>query len=144
MNELQAAYGLLQLKYVDSYIRSRKTIVETYREKLSGISGLRFLNNPEEIEQTYTYFPILIDSDNYGKSRDYVYESLKKYNIYSRRYFYPLISNFPTYKGLQSSKKENLPVANRIADEVICLPVFPDLSIENVQKICRILKEKSY
>ncbi|HEX2919639.1 MAG TPA: DegT/DnrJ/EryC1/StrS family aminotransferase [Bacteroidales bacterium] len=134
MNELQAAYGLLQLKYVDQYIEKRKEIVDIYRKGLAGIKGVRVLNDIENVKHSYTYFPILVDENEYGKNRDELYEELKKQNIYGRRYFYPLISQFPTYRNLISSRIENLSVANQIAEQVICLPLFPNLE-ESLLKI---------
>lgn len=140
MNELQAAYGLLQLKYVDGYIAKRKVIAEMYREQLTGIPGIRFLNDMENVHHGYPYFPILIDEKKYGYSRDEVYESLKTYNIFSRRYFYPLISQFPSYRGLHSAEPNNLPVAEKIAQQIICLPIYPDLESENVNRIINIIQ----
>ena len=143
MNELQSAYGLVQLKHVDEYIAKRKTIAELYRNELKDINGIKVLNDIESIRHSYTYFPILIDENEYGESRDEVYERLKRKNIYGRRYFYPLISQFPTYRGLPSAKAENLPVASKIAEQVICLPIFPEIDEEIVEIICGILIEKS-
>jgi dTDP-4-amino-4,6-dideoxygalactose transaminase len=136
MNELQAAYGLLQLKYVDEYIDRRRIIAKTYREQLKGIPGIRFLNDISEVHHSYTYFPILVDNNEYGKTRDELYEKLKENNIFGRRYFYPLISQFPTYRGLPSSKTNNLPVASKVTEQVICLPIYPELEISDVLRIC--------
>jgi dTDP-4-amino-4,6-dideoxygalactose transaminase len=141
MNELQAAFGFLQLKYIDNYISRRRTLVDVYRNKLINIEGLRYLFDKEGVHHNYSYFPILIDKIVYGMSRDEVYENLKKYNIYCRRYFYPLISQFPTYKGLNSAKPENLPNAEKIAQQIICLPLYPNLDILIVNQICKILKK---
>lgn len=127
MNEFQAALGILQLKYVDKEIEKRKEVARNYREGLEGITGINFLSDLQNVKHNYQYFPILIDGQVYGKSRDEVYESLKLQNIYSRRYFYPLISQFPTYRGLPSAAANNLPVAERIAKEVLCLPMFGNL-----------------
>jgi dTDP-4-amino-4,6-dideoxygalactose transaminase len=142
MNEIQAAYGLIQLKYVDSYIAKRKAIADLYRAKLADIPGIRFHEDMQNVYHGYPYFPILISSEKYGQSRDQVYEKLKKHNIYGRRYFYPLISQFPTYRGLPSAKPENLPVATKVAEQVICLPIFPNLELEVVSKISELLKNK--
>jgi len=92
------------------------------------------------VNHTYPYFPILIDSQELGKSRDAVYEELKAHNIFGRRYFYPLISQFPTYRGLPSAAASNLPVATRIADQVICLPIYPDLDMNTIPYIARIIR----
>lgn len=140
MNELQAAYGVLQLKYIDEYIAKRKVIADTYRKRLSGIKGLRFLEDIDEADHNYSYFPILIDAKNYGKTRDELYNELKVNNIYGRRYFYPLISQLPTYKGYPTAKTNNLPIAEQITKEVICLPIYTDLEIETVKHICSIIK----
>ncbi len=140
MNEMQAAYGILQLKYVDEYIAKRKTITDLYRKELEGIPGISFLQDNENVKHSYSYFPIFIDKDVYGKTRDEVYEELKKHNIYGRRYFYPLISQFPTYRGLTSASKGNLPVATEVAERVICLPIYPKLKIEELFEVCKIIK----
>ncbi len=139
MNELQAAYGLLQLKYIGKYISKRKEIASLYREELSHVKGIRLLYDIQDVYHSYTYFPILIDENLYGESRDKVYERLKQNNIYGRRYFYPLISQFPTYRGLPSANSGNLPIASSIAEKVICLPIYPDLDDKTVKYICKIL-----
>jgi len=139
MNELQAACGLVQLKHIDGYISKRKEIADLYRKELSGVKGIRVLYDIEGVDHSYTYFPVLVDENLYGESRDDLYEKLKKNNIYGRRYFYPLISQFPTYRGLPSSKPENLPIASNIADHVICLPIYPDLKGEDINKISSII-----
>lgn len=141
MNELQAAVGLLQLKYVDEYILKRKTIAEVYRKQLKGISGLSFLNDIDGVSQSDTYFPIFIDSEKYGKTRDELYETLKERNIYTARYFYPLISHFPTYRGLPSARKENLPVAEKVTEQVLCLPIFPELRNSVIKEIIEVLNK---
>lgn len=141
MNEVQAAFGLLQLKYINNALVRRKVIAETYREKLSGIKGISFLNDLPDIKHAYSYFPVLIDETEYGKSRDVLYDHLKENNIYARRYFYLLISNFPTYKGLKSANPDNLPKANEIASKVICLPIFPDMTLEMVDEIVKHIKK---
>ncbi len=140
MNEIQSAFGLLQLKYVDEQIKKRQEVAYHYRKNLENINGLTFLEDLENVKHNYAYFPIFIDYKKYGKSRDEVYEILKKENINGRRYFYPLISNFPTYKGLPSANKSNLPIANKIAQEVICLPMYADLEKNIIEKIAKILK----
>lgn len=139
MNEVQAAYGLLQLKYVDNYIAKRRVIAQEYRKLLGNVKGIRVLNDIDGVEYGYPYFPILIDKELFGKSRDEVYEELKKHNIFSRRYFYPLISQFPTYRGLPSASAENLPVAEKISMQVLCLPIFPELEINSIIKIVNII-----
>jgi len=139
MNELQAAYGLAQLKYIDEYTSRRKEIAELYRKELSSVVGLRVLNDIKGIDHSYTYFPVFIDGKLYGESRDALYERLKKNNIYCRRYFSPLISQFPTYRGLTSATSKNLPIANYIAEQVICLPIYPSLKKDGIDKILNII-----
>ena len=140
MNEFQSALGLLQLKYIDKEIQKRKVIAKKYREGLAGIKGLNYLSNIQNVKHNYQYFPIFINKITFGKSRDEVYEYLKKQNIYTRRYFYPLISQFPTYRELPSAALNNLPIAERIANEVLCLPMFGDLGISQITFICDYLK----
>ena len=140
MNEVQAAYGLLQLKYVKNNIAKRKEIATYYRSNLKGIKGISFLDDIEGVDHAYSYFPIFVDEENYGMGRDTVYENLKSGNIFGRRYFYPLISQFPSYRGLVSAKKENLPIAEQVAYRVICLPIYPDLELESVDRVIEILK----
>jgi len=142
LNEVQAAYGLLQLKYVDSFIEQRKKITETYRSLLKGIPGIKFLNDMPDVSHGYPYFPILIDELNYGMSRDTLYDKLKEYNIYSRRYFYPLISDFEPYNKLTSSAKENLPIAHFAANQVLCLPIYVELSDADIKNICQLIIKK--
>lgn len=127
MNEFQAALGLLQLKYVDEAIRKRKEIAEVYNEHLRDVPGVSRLEAIPDVTSCYPYFPVLIDKGKYGKSRDEVYEELKKRNFYCRRYFYPLISQFPTYRSLPSADSKNMPVAEKITKEVLCLPIYSDL-----------------
>lgn len=140
LNEVQAAYGLLQLKYIDEFIINRKRITELYRTLLKDIHGIKFLDEKANIDYTYTYFPILIDEKKYGISRDALYEKLKRNNILSRRYFYPLISCFEPYKSLKSAEKGNLPVSYKVAEQVLCLPIFVELTEDYVEKIVNIIK----
>jgi len=141
LNEVQAAYGLLQLKHVDTYIDKRKKVVSLYDELLSGIDGITIPKHAQDVSHTYPYYPILINTQKYGISRDELYYKLQTHNIYGRRYFYPLISDFPTYKGLPSASVDNLPVATRVAKEVLCLPIYPDLTSDDIIKICNIIKK---
>jgi len=143
MNELQSAYGLLQLKYVDEYINKRRIVTNYYRSELSGIPGIRFNEDMVGIRHSYTYFPILIDSEEFGQKRNKVYERLKKNNIFCRRYFYPLISNMTTYKEFDSSNQENLPIANKISNQVICLPLNPYIEKKDVNTLCKILTSQN-
>jgi len=143
MNELQAAYGLLQLQHVDNYIAQRKEIVTLYDRLLKGVDGIRIIDTDIlDVEHAYPYYPILINAKEYGMSRDDLYYKLQSYDIFGRRYFYPLISDFPTYRSLPSAMADNIPIATRVAKEVICLPIYPTLSKEEVGKICDIIKNK--
>jgi dTDP-4-amino-4,6-dideoxygalactose transaminase len=134
MSEFNAALGLLQLKYIDDAIARRKVIDVIYRERLRGVKGLRCLGDSGEKVANYAYFPILVD-DDYPISRDDLYQALKDVGIHPRRYFYPLISDFPMYRGLPSSHRDNLPVAAKAARQVLCLPIYPDLDLEVVEEI---------
>ena len=140
LNEVQAAFGLLELKYVDKLIDRRKDITQLYRELLTDAPGLRFLPDMDEVTHGYSYFPVLIDQEKYGISRDTLYENLKKNNIFSRRYFFPLISTFDPYCKLPSADAGNLPVATENANNVLCLPLYADLEDSDVQLICSIIK----
>jgi dTDP-4-amino-4,6-dideoxygalactose transaminase len=142
MNELQAAFGLLQLKYIDEAREKRKQIAETYREELAGIKGIHCLNDLPNTKHAYSYFPILVEEHEFGMSRDELYAKLKENNIFSRRYFYPLISNFPTYRGLTSANRDNLPVANNIAEKVLCLPIHPQLEKATIKRIVELITKK--
>ena len=133
MNEVQAAYGMLQLNYIDSLISKRRDIVKFYRGQLKNIDGIKFLDDVAGVNHVYSYFPIFVEKEKYGRTRDELYEELKRHNIFGRRYFYPLISQFPTYRGLVSAKAENLPVASKVALEVICLPLYPTLNKDAIQ-----------
>jgi len=140
MNELQAAYGLLQLNTIGTCIAKRKTISNLYRKLLNEVKGISFLSDFEGVKHNYAYFPIFVDAKEYGKTRDALYEELNKNNIYGRRYFYPLISQFPTYNGLPSAAVGNLPVAESVTEKVICLPFYPDLSEVEIKKIISIIE----
>jgi len=137
MNEIQAAFGLLQLKYIDDAILKRQKIASIYRKNLRTIKGIQFL--PEKINTLYNYgyLPILINEAEFGKSRNAVYELLKTKGFHARRYFYPLISNFPMYKKTNNSQV--FIIAERISNMVLCLPIFPDIDITIVEQICNII-----
>ena len=135
MDEVRAAYGLLNLRLVDASIEARHQVAIRYREALRGISGIRFFDDMPGVRHNYSYFPIFVDAKAYGMTRDELYFKMREQGVWGRRYFYPLISTFSTYRGLDSANPENLPVATRIADEVICLPMHHALSEGDVQKI---------
>lgn len=134
MSEFNAALGLLQLKYIDQALARRKEIDAAYRERLQGVKGIRCLQDAGEKVANYSYFPILVES-GYPITRDDLYQKLKDKGIHPRRYFYPLISEFPMYRGLPSSHRENLPQATAAAQQVLCLPIYPDLDMSVVDEI---------
>ena len=142
MDELRAAYGLLNLQQVDQAIEKRKHVAELYRNALKDIPGIRLLNDIEGVRHNYSYFPIFISEKEYGMSRDALYDKLKSQNIFGRRYFYPLISNFPMYRGLDSASPENLPVATKLAEQVLCLPMYADLTDDDVERVLWIVCKK--
>lgn len=127
MNEVQASFGLLQLKYVEEFMKKRQAVDSFYREKLSGLQGVTIPTPSVAATQNYSYFPILIN-ENYSISRDELYDALKGQGILARRYFYPLISDMPMYKDLKSAAPSNLPNAHKVAKQILCLPIYPDLS----------------
>ena len=141
MDEIRSAYGLLGLKRVDAAIEHRKWVAERYFMELDGIRGISMLYPAENIRHTYSYFPIFINNGEYGMSRDVLYSKMKDANVLGRRYFYPLISEFSTYRGLSSSNPENLPIAHKMADSVICLPIHPDLTEEDIQRVIATIKQ---
>jgi dTDP-4-amino-4,6-dideoxygalactose transaminase len=141
MNEFQAALGLLQLKYIDEAILKRKQIAECYDELLSSIAGVVRPKQTTGVRHCYPYYPILINKDEYGRSRDEVYEELKKQNVFGRRYFYPLISQFPAYRGLESALPGRMPVAESITERVLCLPIYSDLSSYEVERIATFIRD---
>jgi len=140
MDEVRAAYGLLNLKQIDVSIANRKKITETYRELLQNVKGISFFGDMPNVTHNYSYFPVFVDEKEYGISRDSLYEKLKQNGIFGRRYFYPLISDFPVYKGLPSSASERLPAARKMAREVICLPIYAELELNDVERICEAVK----
>jgi dTDP-4-amino-4,6-dideoxygalactose transaminase len=141
MNEVQAAMGLLQLKYVDENIEKRRQLTLRYREQLAGIPGIRFLEDMPTVRHCYPYFPVFVDEKQYGLGRDALYEKLKQHNIYGRRYFYPLISQFPMYRSLESALPSTLSNAETLTKQVICLPMYPDLDFVIVDNICAVLNK---
>jgi len=141
MSELNAAVGLLQLQHIDDVLAQRKRIDHIYREKLSSIKGIRCVQDAGEKVPNYAYFPIMV-KDDYSLSRDELYFKLRERNIYARRYFYPLISDFPMYRGLFSANPDNLPVATKVALQVICLPIYPTLPYHAIEKVITIIKSQ--
>lgn len=142
MSEFNSALGLLQLQHIDKALARRKEIDEFYRDMLSDIKGLRFLNNSGETKANFAYFPVLID-ESFSVSRDDLYQILKEHDIFARRYFYPLISTFPMYRGLSSAHQDNLPEATAASMKVLCLPIYPDLSRDEQLKVIEIIRQIS-
>ncbi|WP_447651406.1 DegT/DnrJ/EryC1/StrS family aminotransferase [Pseudomonas abietaniphila] len=139
MNEIQAAFGMLQLRHIESALQMRKRIFDRYKSALTGIDGISLLQQPEDVEWNYAYCPILIDGTRFGVSRDEMYNRFRARDILVRRYFYPLITEFPMYRGLPSSDAAKLTHAHSISSQVLCLPIFPDLALEQQDTIIDIL-----
>lgn len=139
MDEVRAAYGLLNLKQVDKAIEKRHQVAVKYREALRNVKGVRFFDDMPGVRHNYSYFPIFVNAEEYGMTRDELYFKMKEQGVLGRRYFYPLISTFSSYCGLPSAAPENLPVATRIANEVICLPMHHELSREDLSRILEII-----
>lgn len=135
MDEIRSAYGLLNLKQVDSAIAARQKVAVAYREALRNVDGISFWDDMPGVRHNYSYFPIFVDAEKYGMTRDELYMKMKDQGVWGRRYFYPLISEFSTYRGLESSRPENLPNAHMMADTVICLPMHHVLSEEEINRI---------
>lgn len=141
MDEVRAAYGLLNLKQVDVAIEARKKVADAYRAALKDVKGIRYFDDMAGVRHNYSYFPIFVDAEQYGMTRDELYEKMKAANVYGRRYFYPLITAFDPYKDYPSAAPDNLPVATKIANQVICLPMHHALSEENVERVLKVLTD---
>ncbi|MFW6273109.1 MAG: DegT/DnrJ/EryC1/StrS family aminotransferase, partial [bacterium] len=142
MNEMQAALGLLQLKHHRENVEKRRKIAELYKTELNDINGINYLNQHPDVDNfNHAYFPIFINEEKYGKNRDELYFYLKEQGINGRRYFYPLISHFPTYRGLATAKPEQLPISEQITQKVICLPIYPHLDHQHVTRISWLIKD---
>ena len=135
VDEVRAAYGLLNLRQVDAAIEARHQVAIKYREALRPVEGITFMDDMPGVRHNYSYFPLFVDAEKYGMTRDELYEKMKNHNVLGRRYFYPLISTFSTYRGLPSAAPENLPKAHKMADSVICLPMNHELSAEDIDRI---------
>ena len=135
MDEVRCAYGLLNLKQVDAAIAHRRRVAEKYREALRDVPGIRFFDDMPGVRHNYGYFPIFVNAEEYGMTRDELYFKMQKAGVYGRRYFYPLISTFSPYRELPSAAPENLPVATKMANEVICLPMHQDLTEKDIERV---------
>lgn len=140
MDEMRSAYGLLNLRQVDAAIEARHQVAINYREALKNIEGIEYWDDLPGVKHNYSYFPIFVDAEKYGMTRDELYFKMKDNGVLGRRYFYPLISDFSTYRGLESATKENLPVATKMAEEVICLPMHHALSDDDIQRVVDVIK----
>ena len=141
LNEIQSVFGLVQLKHVDSYISKRQEIGNLYDKHLSQVPGIKVQSLPKDTVVNRSYYPIFIDRVKFGKTRDELYFNLQKNNVFCRRYFYPLVTDFSPYKDLKSSNKETLPVAYEMVERILCLPIYPDLAMSDVHKIISIIKD---
>ena len=141
VDEVRAAYGLLNLKQVDHAINSRRKVAIRYRDELQGVKGITFFNDIPGVRHNYSYFPIFINAEEYGMTRDELYFKMKEHNVFGRRYLYPLISTFSTYRGLDSANPDNLPIATQMSNNVICLPMHHALSENEVEYILQIIKK---
>jgi dTDP-4-amino-4,6-dideoxygalactose transaminase len=139
MDEIRAAYGLLNLRQVDEAIEARHQVAIRYREALHSVPGITFFDDMLGVRHNYSYFPIFVDAEKYGMTRDELYFKMKGQNVLGRRYFYPLISDFSTYRGLSSAARVNLPIASKVADKVICLPIHHLLNIDNIELILKVI-----
>lgn len=139
VDEVRAAYGIINLRQVDAAIEARHQVAIKYREALRPVGGITFMDDMPGVKHNYSYFPIFIDAEKYGMTRDELYEKMKSHNVLGRRYFYPLISTFSTYRGLPSAAPENLPKAHKMADSVICLPMHHELSAEDIDRVLELI-----
>lgn len=139
VDEVRAAYGIINLRQVDAAIEARHQVAIKYRESLRPVEGITFMDDMPGVKHNYSYFPIFIDAEKYGVTRDELYEKMKNHNVLGRRYFYPLISTFSTYRGLPSAAPENLSKAHKMADSVICLPMHHELSAEDINRVLELI-----
>ena len=139
VDEVRAAYGILNLRQVDAAIEARHQVAVKYREALRPVEGITFMDDMPGVKHNYSYFPIFIDAEKYGMTRDELYEKMRSQNVLGRRYFYPLISTFSTYRGLESAAPKNLPNAHKMADSVICLPMHHELSAEDIHRVLELI-----
>ncbi len=142
VDEVRAAYGILNLKQVDAAIEARHHVAVKYREALRPVDGITFMDDMPGVRHNYSYFPIFIDAEKYGMTRDELYFKMKEANVLGRRYFYPLISEFSTYRGLPSAAPDNLPNAHKMADTVICLPMHHELSENDIERVINLVMNK--
>lgn len=141
MDEVRSAYGILNLRQVDDAIEARHQVAVKYREVLKDVEGITYFDDMEGVKHNYSYFPIFVDAKKFGMTRDELYNKMKENNIFARRYFYPLISEFSTYRGCEGADQKNLPNAHKMADSVLCLPMHHKLSGNNIESILKFFKK---
>lgn len=141
MDEMRAAYGILNLRQVDAAIAARQKVAVAYREALRDVEGVTFFDDMPGVRHNYSYFPIFIDAEKFGRTRDELYFGMKEAGVLGRRYFYPLISDFSTYRSLPSATRENLPNAYAVADSVLCLPMHHALSGEDIDRVLKFFRK---
>ena len=141
MDEIRAAYGLLNLHQVDAAIEARQKVAIKYRKELRDVAGITFFDDMPGVKHNYSYFPIFVDASKYGMTRDELYSKMKEQNVLGRRYFYPLISTFSTYRGLDSANPSNLPNAHKMANSVICLPMYHNLRESEIERVINIIRK---
>lgn len=142
MNEVQAAVGQIMLHYVEAERDKRHQLIDTYNQELKDVPGITLMpvSDPTHVKANYHYYVIRIEEEKFGRSRDYVYEELKKYNVFARKYFHPLCSEYTCYRQLPSSSPQNLPVAVKTGQEVLSMPLYGELAPADVTKICQMVK----
>lgn len=141
MDEIRAAYGLLNLHQVDAAMEARQKVAIKYRKELRDVAGITFFDDMPGVKHNYSYFPIFVDASKYGMTRDELYSKMKEQNVLGRRYFYPLISTFSTYRGLDSANPSNLPNAHKMANSVICLPMYHNLRESEIERVINIIRK---
>ena len=141
MDEIRAAYGLLNLHQVDAAIEARHRVAVKYRKELRNVEGISFFDDMAGVKHNYSYFPIFVEAEKYGMTRDELYSKMKEQNVLGRRYFYPLISTFSTYRGLDSASPSNLPNAHKMANSVICLPMYHNLKESEIERVINIIRK---
>lgn len=141
MDEIRAAYGLLNLHQVDAAIEARQKVAIKYRKELRDVAGITFFDDMPGVKHNYSYFPIFVDASKYGMTRDELYSKMKEQNVLGRRYFYPLISTFSTYRGLDSANPSNLPNTHKMANSVICLPMYHNLRESEIERVINIIRK---
>ena len=142
MDEIRSAYGILNLRQVDAAIEARHQVAIKYREALKNVEGITYFEDMPHVKHNYSYFPIFVDAEKYGMTRDELYFKMKDKDVWGRRYFYPLISTFSTYRGLESAAPSNLPNAHKMAESVICLPMHHGLTDDDVQRVIECIVKK--